>query len=148
MPVLFSPWLDFSEENPVFKNKKTSDEIFSADSVRLSTEHYTYQENWKNPLVSPLQVASETLQNFPPVYIQSGENEIYAKDALKFQEMLKSAGSKCEIDVWPKMPPLFQLVDENLSESHLAVEKIGRLITAKDYSCESVREIQLELERN
>ena len=146
--VLFSPWLDFYEENPIFKSKKVSDEVFTADSIRLSAEHYTYQENWKNPLVSPLQVASETLQNFPPVYIQSGENEIYAKDSLTFQELLKAAGSKCEIDVWPKMPPLFQLVDENLSESHLAVEKIGRLITAKDYSCESVREIQLELERN
>ena len=146
--VLFSPWLDFYEENPIFKSKKVSDEIFTADSVRLSTEHYTYQENWKNPLVSPLQVSGETLQNFPPVYIQSGENEIYAKDALKFQEMLKSAGSKCEIDIWKKMPPLFQLTDENLSEAHLAVEKIGKLITAKDYSGESVREIQLELERN
>ena len=146
--ILFSPWLDFSEDNPIFKNKKVCDEIFTADSVRLCTEHYTYQENWKSPLVSPLKATDEQLKNFPPVYIQMGENELYSDDAARFQAMLKAAGSKCEIDEWAKMPPLFQLADAELSESHLAVEKIGRLITAKDHSNESVREINLELERS
>ena len=55
---------------------------------------------------------------------------------------------KCELDIWKKMMPMFQLADEELSESHLAIEKIGKLITAKDHSDESVREIQLQLERS
>ena len=146
--VLFSPWLDFSEDNPIFKNKKVSDDIFTAESIRLCAEHYTYSENWKNPLVSPLKATLDQLKNFPPVYIQMGEDEIYYKSAVQFQTMLKNAGNSCEIDVWPKMPPLFQLADEELSESHLAIEKIGKLITAKDHTLESVHEIQLVLERN
>lgn len=146
--VLFSPWLDFSEDNAIFKSKKASDMIFTADSVRLCAEHYTYQENWKNPSVSPLKVSADVLMNFPPVFIQMGEKELFYDSAAQFQSMLRSAGGKCEIDVWKKMPPLFQLADEELSESHLAVERIGSLITAKDHSHESVREIQLTLERN
>jgi len=146
--ILISPWLDFSEENEIFKSKKNSDEIFTAESIRLCAEHYTYSENWKNPLVSPLKAQREQLAKLPPVFIQCGEKEIYFKSMLNFQGLVKAAGGKCEIDVWPKMPPLFQLADENLSESHLAVEKIGKLITAKDRKGECVSEIQLELERN
>ena len=32
------------------------------------------------------------------------------------------------LDVWKDMMPLFQLVDDCLSESHIAVEKIGKII--------------------
>ena len=146
--VLFSPWLDFSEENDMFTAKKVSDEVFTADSVRLASEHYTYQENWKNPLVSPLKADRSLLSKMPPVYIQMGEKEIFYDDALVLQAMLRNFGRKCELDIWKKMMPMFQLADEELSESHLAVEKIGKLITAKDHSDESVREIQLQLEKS
>ena len=146
--VLFSPWLDFSEKNDMFTSKKVSDEIFTADSVRLASEHYTYQENWNNPLVSPLKAEREMLRGFPPVFIQMGEKEIFYDDAVMFQSMLRNSGRKCEIDVWENMMPMFQMTDEELSEAHLAVEKVGKLITAKDHSHESVREIQLELERS
>lgn len=146
--VLFSPWLDFSEKNDMFTGKKVSDEVFSADSVRLASEHYTYQENWENPLVSPLKATREMLVDFPPVFIQMGEKEIFLDDAVMYQAMLKNFGCKCDLDVWKKMMPMFQLADEELSLAHIAVERIGRLITAKDHSDESVREIQLELERS
>lgn len=146
--VLFSPWLDFGEDNEIFTAKKMSDEIFTADSVRLASEHYTYQKNWGNPLVSPLRVSREQLAGFPPVYIQLGEKEIFYHDARQFQAMIRNAGGSCELDVWKKMMPMFQLADEHLNEAHLAVERVGKLITAKDHSHESVREIQLTLERS
>ena len=146
--VLFSPWLDFSEDNDMFMSKKVSDEIFTADSVRLCSEHYTYQENWKNPLVSPLKATRDVLLDFPDVYIQMGEKEIFYDDAVMFQSMLKNLNRTCELDVWKGMMPMFQLADEYLCEAHLAVEKIGQLITAKKHSDESVREINLELERS
>ena len=146
--ILFSPWLDFSEENDMFTGKKVSDEIFTADSVRLASEHYTYQENWSNPLVSPLKATKEQLEHFPPVFIQMGEKEIFYDDAEVFCDMLKNAGGTCKLDIWKKMPPMFQLADEDLYLAHLAVERIGQLITTKDHSNESVHEIQLELEKS
>ena len=116
--------------------------------MRLASEHYTYQENWKNPLVSPLMASGDMLRKMPPVFIQMGEKEIFYDDAVMFQAMLRNFGGVCELDVWPKMMPMFQLADEFLSEAHLAVEKIGQLITAKDRSDEGVHEILLKLERN
>lgn len=145
--VFFSPWLDFSEDNDLFTTKKASDEVFTAASVRFASENYTYQENWKNPLVSPLKATRDMLASFPPLYIQMGKKELFHSDAVMFQSMLRNGKAKCEIDIWKKMMPLFQLADEFLEESHLAVEKIGRLITEKDHSEESIREIQLVLEK-
>ena len=146
--ILFSPWLDFSPDNDMFTSKKVADEVFTADSVRYAVENYTHQENFQNPLVSPLKAGRDLILDFPPVYIQMGEKEIFYDDAVMFQSMLRNIGRKCELDVTKGMMPMFQMADEYLNEAHLAVEKIGRLITAKDHSNESVREIQLELERN
>ena len=145
--ILFSPWLDFSEDNDMFTAKKVSDEIFNTDFVRLCSEHYTYQENWKNPLVSPLKAGRELLQKFPPVFIQMGEKEIFYDDAIMFQSMLRNYGHRCELDTWKGMMPMFQLADEYLCEAHLALEKVGKVITEQNHKDESVREIQLTLER-
>ena len=146
--IFFSPWLDFSETNDMFTSKKVYDDVFTADSVRLASEHYTYQENWNNPFVSPLKAPREMLTDFPPVFIQMGENEIFYDSAVVFRDMLRNFGGKCDVDGWKKMPPMFQLVDEELSQAHVAVERIGSLITAKDRSNEGVHEIQLVLERS
>ncbi len=67
----------------------------------------------------------------PDVYIQCGRREIFYDDCVMFTAMLKNAGVKCELDVWTDMMPAFQMADEHLSESHLAVEKIGKLFTTQ-----------------
>lgn len=127
--VLFSPWLNFSEDDDMFTEKKAQDEIFTSESVRLCAENYTYEENWKNPLVSPLKATREMISGLPDVFIQCGEREIFYDDDVIFSDMLKNAGVKCELDVWPDMMPAFVLADDFLEESHLAVEKIGRMFT-------------------
>ena len=127
--VLFSPWLNFSEDDDMFTEKKVQDEVFTAESVRLCAENYTYEENWKNPLVSPLKATREMISGLPDVFIQCGGKEIFYDDDVIFSDMLKNAGVKCELDVWPEMLPAFVLADDFLEESHLAVEKIGKMFT-------------------
>lgn len=145
--ILFSPWLDLSADSDKFSIKKNSDEIFTADSIRLCSEHYTFQENWEKPLISPLKAGRELLIDLPPVFVQMGEKEIFYDDAVVFHSMLTNNGCKCELDVWKGMMPMFQLADEFLSESHLAIEKIGKMITSQDHSNESVYDIGLELHK-
>ncbi len=146
--ILFSPWLDLSEDSDKFSIKKNSDDVFTADSIRLCSEHLTFQENWKKPLISPLKASRELLLDLPPVFIQMGEKELFYDDAVVFQSMLKNVGCECVLDVWKGMMPMFQLADEFLSESHLAVEKIGKMITNQDHSNESVYDIGLVLEKS
>ena len=127
--VFFSPWLSLSPNSALIKNKKARDEILSSEILRRSGDIYTYSGNLENPMVSPMFITQESLANFPPVFIQMGEREILLDDAKAFQKMLKKAGNVCELDVWPDMMFMFQMADEFLAESHLAVERVGKLVT-------------------
>lgn len=130
--ILLSPWLDMSDDSHLADGKKTGDEILSGESLSRCGEVYTYASNLANPLVSPLKSAKELLSGFPPVYIQMGEREILLGDAKKFRALLESAGVQCELDVWPGMMHSFQLSDDCLWETHLAIEKIGQVVSAAD----------------
>lgn len=127
--VLFSPWLNLSPDAPLLTAKKKADDILSSDVLRKSGSVYTYAANASTALVSPLLASDEQLTNFPPVYIQMGENEILKDDALDFAERLRTLGNKAEVDLWPGMMFMFQMADEFLHESHLAMDKVGKILT-------------------
>ncbi len=147
--VLFSPWIDVSVDSKKFLVKKSGDELFTADAMRRCAELYTFQNNRNIPLVSPLKATKEQLKDFPPVYIQSGEKDFLLEDAEMFERLLMDSGVKCTLDVWKDMPEMFELADEFFEESHLAIEKIGKLFTVqKKDEKESSLKIQLELEKS
>jgi epsilon-lactone hydrolase len=127
--ILLSPWLDMSDDSHLADGKKYGDEILSSESLYRCGEVYTYASNLANPLVSPLKSARELLSGFPPVYIQMGEKEILLADVNKFVHLLDSAGVGCELDVWPGMMHAFQLSDDCLWETHIAIEKIGQIVS-------------------
>lgn len=127
--ILFSPWLDLSEYSKLINTKKINDEIMSGDILRKSASDYTFSENTKIAAVSPLLAEDELLQNFPDTYIQMGGKEILVGDAKEFSERLIELGNKCELDIWPDMMFMFQMADEYLHESHLALDKVGKVIT-------------------
>lgn len=129
--ILFSPWLSLSPNSSIIKNKKIRDEIISGEALRKSGDIYTYSGNLENPMVSPIFISEETLQKLPPIFIQMGEKEVLLEDAKTFQKLMTRAGSVCQLDVWPDMMFMFQMADEFLAESHLAIEKVGKLITFK-----------------
>ena len=130
--VLFSPWFDLSAEAPLFNQRKNSDEIISADSLRRCADVYTYRSNLKNPLVSPMFGTEQDFENFPPIFIQAGEKEILKEQIESFAHMMFRYGINCELDFWKNMPHMFQMVDEYLPQAHLAVEKVGKHIQERD----------------
>ena len=127
--ILFSPWLDVSSTSPLISQKKQRDEVMSGEILKKSSLVYTYESNLVNPFVSPLYAEEEMLKHFPPVYIQMGEKEILLNDAKTFCEKLKRCGNECVLDVWPDMVFMFQMADEYFKESHLAIDRIGKVIT-------------------
>lgn len=140
--VLLSPWLDFSPDNPLIAGKRICDEVMTGEALHRAADLYTYSANLTNPLVSPLKASQENFIGFPNTYIQMGEKEILLKQAEQFAELLNQSGVECTLDVWPKMMFMFQMADEYLTESHLAVEKLGNFISARK---ESDIEIKAEL---
>ena len=127
--VMFSPWLDVSPQSEILTAKKAVDEVMSADVIRNSCSGYTYGANTANPSLSPLLADDDMLKNFPPVFIQMGEKEILLNDAKKFCQRLIDNGNECTLDVWPKMMYMFQMADKQLSTSHLALDKVGKVVT-------------------
>ena len=139
--VFFSPWLDLSPTSKIMSSKKINDEVLTLDTFKKSVTDYTYIENTKISSVSPLLAEDEQLKGFPPVFIQMGSKEILLDDAKEFAARLKENGSKCELDIWKNMMFMFQMADEYLHESHLALDKVGKVVTQDSAGIESV-EIQ------
>ncbi|MCR5762295.1 MAG: alpha/beta hydrolase [Treponema sp.] len=142
--VLFSPWLDFTSDCELIKNKKIHDEILSGANLHRAVDLYTYATNFSNPLISPLQAPDDDFFMFPPVYIQLGEKEILVQQAKLFEEKLKKVGVSVELDVWKNMMFMFQMADDSLTESHLALQKLGAYINKKD----EIIDIDMIEERN
>lgn len=130
--ILFSPWLNLSQNSPLITGKKVQDEVMSGEALSRSGDVYTYTSNLENPLVSPLYASDELLKGFPPVYIQMGEKEILVPDAEAFKKKLEENGSECELDIWPGMMHLFQMADEYLDDSHRALDKFSSVVSGID----------------
>ena len=137
--ILFSPWLDLSPSSKIISAKKACDDVLSSDVLRKSSSTYTYESNLTSPFVSPLLATDEQLNNFPPLYIQMGGKEMLLEDAKAFTDRMKELGNKCELDVWPDMMFMFQMADEYLHESHLALEKIGKIVTDENNGLQAVQ---------
>ena len=136
--VLFSPWLDLSPSSKIMSSKKISDDVLTLDVFKKSVTDYTYTENTKISSVSPLLADDEQLKGFPPTFIQMGSKEVLLDDAKEFTARLKENGNKCELDIWKGMMFMFQMADEYLHESHLALDKVGKIVTQDLAGAESV----------
>ncbi len=145
---LFSPILNIAESNPILTGRKSKDDIFTGKALRRCAEFYTFTENRTKAYISPVFVTADMLEDFPPVYIQIGEREFFLDDAICFQQILTGSGIRCELEVCKGMIHMFQLADEYLREAHLAIERIGKIITSKKSGSESVTEIGLVLEKS
>ena len=136
--VLFSPWLDLSPDSKIMSSKKISDDVLNLDVFKKSVTDYTYTENTKISSVSPLLADDEQLKGFPPTFIQMGSKEILLEDAKEFTARLRENGNKCELDIWKGMMFMFQMADEFLHESHLALDKVGKVVTQDSAGAETV----------
>lgn len=146
--ILFSPWLDLTSDNPIISGRHVSDEVLSGDALHRAVDMYTYASNISNPHVSPLKADVEEFKGFPHVYIQMGGLEILLRDAERFKEVLTKANVPVTMDVWPSMMYMFQMADEFLPESHLAVERIGRFISLREEDEETKAEREESMKKN
>ncbi len=131
--VLFSPWLNVSEdlEKPTAQ-KPQKDKILTTEALKWSSEMYSYSENLKSPFISPVFADQSMLENFPSLYIQVAQGELIEPDILYFQGRLRKFGIECEVDKWPNLVHMFQRADEYIEEAHIAIEKAGNYIREKE----------------
>jgi monoterpene epsilon-lactone hydrolase len=63
--------------------------------------------------------------------IQVGSDEILLDDSIRMAARLRSAGCDVEIEIWPRMPHVWQVYARVLPEGRQAIERIGEFLQSK-----------------
>jgi epsilon-lactone hydrolase len=104
--VLMSPWTDMTLSGKSHETKAEVDPILNADYMQESVGGYATGFDLSDPFISPL---FADFSNFPPTYIQVGDNEIlYSDSLLLYKKMIKDQVN-CKIDVYKGMWHVFQM---------------------------------------
>ncbi|UTC65037.1 alpha/beta hydrolase fold domain-containing protein [Treponema sp. OMZ 788] len=125
--VLLSPWADLTCSSGGLSANRKKDFVFSQEALLGAAQLYTEEKNLTNELVSPI---FGSFENFPPVFIQCGSNEILLDDSIRLCEKIEKAGGRSALDIMENMPHLFQAVPDYFAEAHLEVEAVGKKVNS------------------
>jgi acetyl esterase/lipase len=123
--VALSPWTDLTLGSESARRNVKADPMLSVEPARVLADRYLGGADPRTPYASPLH---GDLVGLPPSLIQVGGDEILLDDAMGMAECLRAAGSAAELDVWPRMPHVWQLYARVLPEARRAIERIGEFI--------------------
>ena len=87
--------------------------------------HYLDDRDRKAPLASPL---FADLSGLPPLLIHVGSTEVLLSDAERFAEKLNKLGGAATLEVWPKMPHVFQVFAGRIPEGGKAITALGEYL--------------------
>ena len=121
--ALMSPWTDLTSSGESFQSRAEVDPVLDSAYIDRMISAYAPGQDLKNPRISPLY---GDFTDFPPVYIQVGENEILLSDSQRLYQALEDAGAAVEMDVYPGMWHVFQM--SPIKTAREAMDKSGEFI--------------------
>jgi len=104
--ILMSPWTDLTASGKSHNVKADLDPVLSTEYICSVTEGYVGNQDLKNPYISPL---FGDFENFPPTYIQVGDNEILFSDSEQLYKKMLKANVSVKFDVFKGMWHVFQM---------------------------------------
>jgi epsilon-lactone hydrolase len=129
--ICMSPWADLTLQGQSHVTKSKSEAMLNADSLREWALAYTSEQNFRNPLVSPI---FADFHDFPPLLIQVSGDEVLLDDAVALAEKAKSAGVNVSLKIWDGLWHVWQVVGDTLPESKKAFEEVGEFVRPHLYS--------------
>ena len=131
--VLISPWLDMSLSGESMITNEDNDSSISARSMPRTRELFVTEEQFSDPLASPLDA---DLVGLPPLLIQVGDEEVLLSDSQRFADKADAAGVAVELQIWPEMFHVWHacvgLFDEAATAIDVIVEFIRGRLSSKD----------------
>ena len=125
--LLMSPWTDLAGSGKSYLSKRDADPVLNAGYLDAMKENYlgaqNTQETWADPFVSPLY---GDFEDFPPTYIQVGDQEILRSDSVLLYKKMNKAGVNVKIDIYKGMWHVFQM--SPLKTAYDAMEKNAEFI--------------------
>jgi monoterpene epsilon-lactone hydrolase len=126
--VAISPWTDLTLTSQSCVRFAKSDPMLSVGQARVFARWYLAGADPKHPYASPLYGDPMGL---PPSLIQVGSDEILHDDAVLWGERMRAAGVAAEVEVWPRMPHVWQLFARVLPEGQRAIRRIGAFLRSQ-----------------
>jgi acetyl esterase/lipase len=120
--IALSPWTDLALTGASLSFNEKSDPMLRTADARLFADCYLAGADPRNPYASPLYGNPAGL---PPTLIHVGSDEILHDDAVRMAAILRAAGCRAEIEVWPRMPHVWHLFAPALPEARQAIANIG-----------------------
>jgi acetyl esterase/lipase len=123
--VSMSPWTDLALTGASLNENAASDPMLTVRDLPHLVRCYLADGDPRDPYASPLYGDTSGL---PPVLIQVGSDEILRDDAVRMAEKLQQHNAQSRLEIWPRMPHVFQLFVPVLPEAHQAIARIEKFI--------------------
>jgi epsilon-lactone hydrolase len=123
--VALSPWTDLALTGGSIRGNAGTDLTLKFERAASFARHYLAGADPRHPYASPLYGDPAGL---PAALIQVGSGEILRDDSVRMADKLRAAGSAVDIEIWPRMPHVWQLYARVLPEARRAIARIGAFV--------------------
>ncbi len=124
--VLLSPATDLTGSGWSTITRRRQDSMFYIETLLIFKNLYLQGALPTHPWASPVHA---DYQGLPPLLIQVGSHELLLDDARRVTEKARAAGVVVELEVWRRMPHVFQGIGW-LPESRQALTQIAQFVRA------------------
>ncbi|KLU22762.1 alpha/beta hydrolase [Caballeronia mineralivorans PML1(12)] len=123
--AVFAPWTDLAATGASMKTNDGRDPMFYGKAFAPAGKLYTGDADVRNPYVSPLYGRFDGL---PPLFIQVGDTEVLLDDSTRVAEKARASGVSVDLEIWPKMPHVFQILAPFVPEANQALERAAGFV--------------------
>ncbi|MEX3629400.1 MAG: alpha/beta hydrolase [Burkholderia sp.] len=123
--VLFSPWTDLAATGETLRSNDGADPMFAGAALGRAARLYIGDASPTDPYVSPLYADPAGL---PPLLIQAGSTEVLLDDSRRFAESARAAGVEVDLQVWPRMPHVWQMAVPFMPEARRALDDAAAFV--------------------
>jgi epsilon-lactone hydrolase len=120
--VALSPWTDLAMTGESLRINASKDPMLKPERAASCARMYLAGADPLNPYASPLYGDPAGL---PPALIQVGSDEILRDDSVRMADKLRAAGCPVDLEIWPRMPHVWQVFARVMPEARRAIERIG-----------------------
>jgi epsilon-lactone hydrolase len=123
--AMFSPLLDLTFSLAAEQERRRKDPMITARAARNLLSHYTVGQRDDNPRLRLTIPRGATL---PPILVQAGGAEMLSADARELQQMIRTAGGECELEIWPGQMHVFQALPLLIPEASQALRRTAAFL--------------------
>lgn len=123
--ICISPWADMSLSGDTYRTNEKSEPVLNIESLSEWAAAYADRSKHRDLLVSPVYA---DYQDFPPLLIQVGSEEVLLDDARMIAEKAKAAGVDVSLSVYEGMWHVWHTFGTSLPEARVAFEEIKQFV--------------------